>query len=317
MGSEDQICSGDVLLFRGNSFIAWAIRAFDGTSVNHAALALESDLMGEADGGGLQTASISSSIKVSRCTIVRRHLSDLDPTPVVLRGQAYLQGRVPYAYQQIVLLAILTLTRRIPLPPIGRRLVRAVLDQAAATLNELVENGRQLMICSEFVFRCYDEAYAQASPNPYRLMIMPAGFSLGEDTLLQWALGQNNATLPPVAGDPTFGLPADPAGAEERLAPLIAAYAAEVGSEEDLPAVPPVYGLDDSDVPDQELLRSVVTFAALFADATKPSGATFGGGDSRDALERVRALTTDPNFVTPGDLLKTASLIDRLRIADS
>jgi len=317
MGSTVQICSGDVLLFRGKSFISWAIRAFDGSSVNHAALALGPDLMGEAAGDGLKTASISDSTRASRCTVVRCHASGLDSAPVVRRGQAYLRGRVPYAYQQIVLLAILSLTRCFPLPPIGRRLVRATLDQAAAALNDLVEKGRQLMICSEFVFRCYDEADPEASPNPYQLMVMPAEFGRGGGTLLEWALDRDSATLPPVAGDPTFGLPADPDTAEQRLAPLIAAYATEIGSVEDLPAAPPMYGLDGSDVSDQELLRSIITFAALFADATRASGAAFGGGHSRGLLERVQMLTADPNFVTPGDLLKTASLTDRLRINDS
>jgi hypothetical protein len=70
-------------------------------------------------------------------------------------------------------------------------------------------------------------------------------------------------------------------------------------------------------VSDEDLLRAIVAFGAVLADATGPSGVTFGGGHPRAALERIRALTADPNFVTPGDLLKTASLTDRLQIEGS
>jgi hypothetical protein len=326
MASSEGVKPGDVLLFHGKSFVAWAIRAFDGTVVNHAALALEPDLLGEAAGNGLQTASISGSTRASRFTIVRRHASGLDASPVVQRAQAYLAAGVPYAYHQILLLAILSLTRRIPLSPVSRRLVRAALDEAAGVLNAMVESGRQVMICSEYVFRCYNEAHAGPGPNPYRLEIIRAEFAEG-GTLVDWALDRDDATLPPPAAvGLTFGSPADETvadtSAEERLAPLIAAYAAETGSADDLPpvAVPPTFALDQSDVSDEELLQAIVTFSVLFADttdATGVSGTTLGREDPRDSMERVRALSVDPNFVTPGDLLRTVSLVDRVRIEGS
>ena len=41
MSAPLEIEPGDVLLFHGLSFIPWSIRWFDGTDVNHAAIALE------------------------------------------------------------------------------------------------------------------------------------------------------------------------------------------------------------------------------------------------------------------------------------
>jgi hypothetical protein len=242
---------------------------------------------------------------------------------VVQRGRTYLAGRVPYAYHQILLLAILSLTRRVPLSPVGRRLVRAALDEAVGVLNKMAENGRQLMICSEFVFRCYNEAHAGPGPNPYRLEIRPAELAATADPLIDWALDRDEAALPQVAVGPTLGSSVDPAAdeaaTEERLAPLIAAYAAETCSADDLPptAVAPAFGLDQPDVSDEELLQAIVTFGVLLADATSGSEATLGREDKRGALERLRALGTDPNFVTPGDLLRTVSLVDRVRIEGS
>jgi hypothetical protein len=53
-----EIRSGDVLLYHGRGFISWAIRKFDGTEVNHAAIALDGERLGEAAGRGLQIAPI-------------------------------------------------------------------------------------------------------------------------------------------------------------------------------------------------------------------------------------------------------------------
>ena len=66
---------------------------------------------------------------------------------------------VPYAYQQLVLLAVLCSTRAVPLPSVARRFVKRALEGAADALNsKLDSDGSQLMICSEFVYRCYAEA---------------------------------------------------------------------------------------------------------------------------------------------------------------
>ena len=52
------VSPGDVLLFHGQGFVSWAIRAVDGTEVNHAAVALPGGMLGEAGGKGLQKRAI-------------------------------------------------------------------------------------------------------------------------------------------------------------------------------------------------------------------------------------------------------------------
>src|SRR5262245_24144274 len=143
------IAPGDVLLFHGHGFVAWAIRKLDGTRVNHAAIALDANQLGEAAGSGLRRFSIAQTVAGNEMTVVRR-LPDQDMAPVLAKANFYLDGRVPYAYQQIVLLALLTTTRKIPMPRVARRLVRSVLDHAAAALNEMFGTGTKTMICSEY-----------------------------------------------------------------------------------------------------------------------------------------------------------------------
>lgn len=319
-----EIHSGDVLLYHGRGFISWGIRKFDGTEVNHAGIALDGDRLGEAAGSGLRIASIPDSVSSNDFVVVRR-FGGTDPLqPVVGIADGYLTAGKPYAYQQIVLLAILASTRRIPLPGIGRRMLRSVLDHAAAALNAFVDkgDGTRSMICSEFVYRCYAEV--AGDPNPYRLLIRAGDQSFGPGgTPVDWALAQPESDL---AITPTFGPPVDPLRAEADLAPLIAAYAEETGlADDDMPGGPVTAafgaasgGLADTDVSDDELLQSFGSFGLALQDATGTApvaqsfgvGAVIGGAVVKGAIAGIKDISIDPNFVTPGDLLRSDSLTD-------
>jgi hypothetical protein len=318
VAAVNDIKAGDVLLFNGSSFISKAIRFFDGAPVNHAALALDGGQLGEAAGSGLRFASVAGAVHHNNFTVIRALPAPTEVAPVVKRGQSYVQDGAKYAYQQIAFLAILGLTRQVPLPPIGRRMMRAVLDKAAAALNALLEGDRQLMICSEYVYRCYDEAHDGALPNPYALNVLPGAFAAGEPSLVDWALALDDDRLPAPEVIPTFETPPDLATvdteAEAELGPLIGAYLAEVESGA------PALTFGDAE-PDDALLQSMVNFGAAIEPVAPASGGdvepapvTFGLPDPRQALERVRTIAADPNFVTPGDLLRTASLGDRFRL---
>jgi len=249
MDDRVEVRAGDVLLFRGGGFVSWAIRAFDGTDVNHAAIALDSTTLGEAGGRGLQRTLIETATKSNRYMRVRRH-TDPDPGPVLTVASTYLDEGRPYAYQQIVLLALLASTRRLRLTGIARRMLRSVLDHGAAALNAFVDRGgARSMICSEFVYRVYAEAVADPADR-YRLLI-PVGdtaFDAEATSLAEWALVQPDDVLESAAAEPvSFGAPSagDPALADERaeleLAPILAAWAVESGRAggEDMPPLPP------------------------------------------------------------------------------
>jgi hypothetical protein len=333
--SVNDIEPGDVLLFHGHGFTSWAIRKLDGTRVNHAAIALAGGMLGEAAGSGLRQFDIARAVAGSDFTVVRR-LPDQDLAPVLTRANTYFTGKVPYAYQQIVLLALLATTRRIPLPHFARRLLRSVLDHAAAALNDMVDSGSRTMICSEYVYRCYDEA-SDAVPDVFALDILGRGgpLSFGEATVppggedasfLQWALAQPAESFE-AAPSPAFDVAAspvaaaDPAQAEEELAPLIAEYAMRIDptDPEVLAMAPVAFGAPETEPPeptDEEILSSMASFStALQRHQEGPSEEVpeaFGVGDrmGEGALKGLIHVTADPNFVTPGDLLNTPSLKD-------
>ncbi len=216
--NRNELQPGDIMLYRGKSMLAKAIRLFDGSDVNHAAICLPNRQIGEAIKQGVVSRDVDTSLTGNQFVKVRR-LKDLPPdmSPVLGVADKYLSQGQRYAYEQILLLAFLGLTRKPKVTPILRALLRTVLDAAAVALNKLVagavgDGNRQPMICSEFVYRCYDEARpeltdiyalsinrASASPTraagPAGAMATPApdatapprGSGVHPDSLLAWA----------------------------------------------------------------------------------------------------------------------------------
>jgi hypothetical protein len=252
--------------------------------------------------------------------------ADLDP--VVNRATAPLNEGHLYAYQQIVLLAVLCLTRRIPLP----RLARSAVDHAAKAVMDLLPVGASWMICSEYVWRWYEEA-TDAQPDPYELLIAGVSFGEQDESMLDWSIA-NVAGIeicPPVAFGGTEP-PADPtirvAAIEADLAPLIAEYANSLCAEglisdEDLhPILDASFGPAPELPPeptDEELLSSIATFAINYRAAqgqlpvADPSfgavGSVIAAAALKGALQGLKKIEVEGHFVTPGDLFKTPSLI--------
>jgi hypothetical protein len=178
--SVAEVRAGDVLLFHGKGFVSWAIRLGDGTDVNHAAVALGDGKLAEAGGFGLQSRAVPVPGE-GEYFRVHRLEGTQELTPVLGVAQDYLNNRNFYAYQQIVLLAVLTLVRRLPLPRVARRLVRAALDHAAGALMDLLPVGKEWTICSEYVYRAFDEAH----PDPddvYTLTVPDISFAAAAST---------------------------------------------------------------------------------------------------------------------------------------
>jgi hypothetical protein len=127
--------------------------------------------VGEAVDAGVVKNSLASLV-ASHTRVASRRILDatLGMMPVMRVADEYLSQGDRYAYEQLFLLAPLCLARKIPLPWPVKKAVRAILDHAAAALEVVFNAGKQPMICSEFVYRCYDEADA-AAHDPYDIEI--------------------------------------------------------------------------------------------------------------------------------------------------
>ncbi len=304
------IQTGDVLLFRGNGFVSKAIRFLDGGEVNHAAIALDATTLAEATGHGLDTAPIAVGVGNNETTWVFRPTGG-DPAAAARRAAEYEASGVFYAYQQIMLLAALCLTRRIPISNrIFRKVVRRVLESAADLLNSLIDKGADLMICSEYVYRCYRETGFDLLPGGTPDL---AGVGMpGDDTeiLLAW-LEQRPAPTVPMSL-PTGPLE-DPAAIAERstfeLEGLLAAFFAE---QDPTTPAPMAASAPAEEVTDDQITLAALRFGHAAArlqqarDPQAPAPMGLGLGDLVQFLKGT--LSTNANFVTPRDLFHTSTL---------
>jgi hypothetical protein len=329
-----EISAGDVILYHGSGLLSRLIRFFDGTEVNHAAVCIGDGKVGEALSGGLTTRTVQESIRDDDYVIVRRLKTDPGTMqPVVDKAGHYLALGNRYGYEQLVLLALLGLTRKLDVNETLAWLLRSILDQAADLL--MKQGERQPMICSEFVYRCYNEALP-AAHDPYALDITPfsaptrgpvsgapafardAGRKgYHRDSLLAWAEGvaSSRARLPgnavALSLEEGAGHPAKRVmSAEEKrlsgmpLETLIQKYLAEVKK-------PKTRSLEmEASLRSPAMLQSIGRFSQAFHAATQVPKAKGAPAKSAvpvpEALDRL--IETVSDFVTPGDLYKCDSL---------
>ena len=164
---------GDVLLMQGRGLVPDLIRLFDQGRYSHAAIYDGQNVVEMLSQGTSVSTLDQSSVAtppVPRFVDVYRFVGSsgkplgspgLEAAPLLARIKHY--GDMPdrYGYEQIVLLALLCATRReahAMLTPVQARMLRCILDSAADEIARLIHAGKEPMICSELVYRCYTEA---------------------------------------------------------------------------------------------------------------------------------------------------------------
>jgi hypothetical protein len=326
---------GDVLLYHGTGFISQAIQFFDGTEMCHAALYMGKHEVGEAVAQGLVREDISLGMQGEGTWVLANRLKEVpvDMQPVLDKGQWYIDQGNRYAFEQLLLLAFLCTTRKLKVTPIVRRLIRSVLDAATSILTRLADAGRQPMICSEFVYRAYDEALPELD-DVYSLRInefvpadamgAPAGAAgaraipalrgqgIHPQSLLALLASNSSevwirSTAAPRRRAMREVAPPGVPAVEE----LVQQYLQEVKAE---PATIRALGrARAADVTVEELRAAVDAFAVSLYKTSQPEPV------AERAVERMAVLgsrspaykylfRTVADFVTPGDLLKTQSL---------
>lgn len=336
---SDEVADADVLLYHGNSMISRLIRFFDGTDVNHAAICIGRDEIGEAQAKGLTRDRIDGRLNNGEYIIVRRTKNNPGTMqPVVDKAEYYLGIGNKYAFEQIFLLAFLGLSRKLPANAYLKWLLRKVLDQAA---DWLTSNGeRQPMICSEFVYRCYNEALP-ADQDPYSISIEPftapvsrssRGFrspaaarrnSIHRGSLLAWVgdavsgrdPSGSSALLRTTREMGARGFAPSPSAEDNRMSAmplddLILDYLAEVRK----PSARSFAA--EASLRTPEMLGSIERLgAALYSErgssARKSTRRVLAASTEDETLRNLSYLVkTAADFVTPGDLLKCIDLYD-------
>jgi hypothetical protein len=193
--------AGDVLLYHGTSFVSQMIRLFDGSDYSHTSI-YDGSNIAEAVEQGVVSDSVAESIQNAEFVDVCRFRSTTgqgldDPSygaqPIIDKIAYYVAQGERYAYEEIILLAFLVATRRLPvvgwIPGLGQ-ILRTILDNAVDVVNKIIAAGKEPMICSELVYRCYSEA-----GDKYRIVIV------GADQLMKFSIYDSLARgITPVAG---------------------------------------------------------------------------------------------------------------------
>lgn len=322
----EQLEAGDVLLYNGTSLLSEAIKFFTNSDVSHAGIFLggpAGGLVGEAVSAGVIRDARDQSFAGHNWVMVHRLRATTNLGPVIARANFYLDQSVKYAYPQLVFLAILLLVKRVRPSGMLGRMVSAVTTAAAEALNRFLESGQNLMICSEFVYRAFDEADSTPA-SAYHLQIpgvaregwsaqggIEAGSILAQlqahPDLLESGFGQ-------AAESARAALPLNQAVLEARASELLADYLAEQRYGRPSRKAPePAFALD------QQTAAAVSRFAiAVAALRHRASGDSMQAAVERATQERqpgalppvlATLLRSPADFVTPADLRQSPSLV--------
>lgn len=337
--SVSDLAAGDILLYRVTDSItnlhSALIRKLDGTEVSHSGLFM-GDCVAEAlalgEHAGLGTQLLTESIAGCAWVAVRR-LRNVpgDMKPVLDTAQVYLDQGNRYAYEQILLLAMVCSTRKLNLSnPLLRRIVYSVINKAAVFVRSMQTGGKQPMICSEFVYRNYDEALPD-KVDPYTIEIEPLWPAAARPRLLGRRRRAGKAVAPghlhpeSLLGQfqaETGGLHEDlgagnamtialPKASDEELDAMIATYLETESSALPKSASTAAAG---QEVTTGDLRNALRTLAESLHDTTD-AGRKLGRGAFAAPVSRVCATPADTlleisaDFVTPGDLWRSPSLV--------
>ncbi len=188
-GPEDNVVRlselrpGDILLHNGTSWISALILVLDGGEYSHASIYVgKRDSDERTDVPSIVEATIPQvhyEDLVSRVEhhdnfidVFRWHSLDKDEIgsegfparPVLEQGDGYVGHE--YAYHQLVFVALLIVTRML-----GKKLSKTqklVVRLGTKALDTMIGKGQRQLVCSELVYRCFNEA---ETPAPYRLSV--------------------------------------------------------------------------------------------------------------------------------------------------
>ncbi len=225
--SVSDLKPGDAFLYQSKGFLPDMIRLLDGEPYSHASIFLGAvqgtPSVAEMLGSGTNVRSVVDSLAGHNFVDAFRYINDagqplgsigVDPAPLITKMDYFTDpaNAQRYGYEQILLLAMLCSTRKVD--GVTGEIVRRVLDDAAEIVADLVHAGKQPMICSELVYRCYTEA-----GPPYDLRIV------GSDIPRQYAFAFYGL-LPPGSELNRSAALASPSSEDAATASAISSYLA-------------------------------------------------------------------------------------------
>lgn len=321
--------AGDILLYSGQSTIGKLIKRLDGTDVTHVGIYLGNGQVGEAlmmGNRGINSNPVVSSIQNTDWVEVRRlKNTGLDLKDVLDIADKYIAEGNRYAYVEIVLLAMILMTRKVKIDDwLISKIAWSTFRYVNDWINEVFDAGKEPMICSEFVFRCYDEV-DPADDDPYSIEILSQEQKSPRRLFSRFRLKERFRTAKPETEVPTIHPDSilakalkEPAKlsvatapkatmnnvSKEQIDEIIAKYLdmkeeMKTGKEPSFAAMSlPEVSEADLEAEALELAKNLTSPARLFLNAAQYSTAPI----------EAQGMAVFSDFVTPGDIFKSPSL---------
>jgi hypothetical protein len=162
-------------------------------------------------------------------------------------------------------------------------MVNSILNLASSIINEITSNGKKSMICSEFTYRCYEEAGPQ-----YGILLSAAD----DESILGWIKQNSNTSVLTQLEDEIIAIPQI-----QDIEDMIQKYVNEVKEETTTVA-------DTIKIP-SELLGAehskLIKSSSRFLNAYRKLVPEVSVENTTNQI--------NPHFVTPGDLFRATNLI--------
>jgi len=171
----DQLLPGDIILDRGNNYIASAISYFDTSPYTHSLIYAGGNEVIHATRLGVEVKPIVDAFIYSKYFQVFRLIDNKISLNKVIDNAKRFEGR-SYGTDQIILLALLLASSRVAYTLKVGAFARAIFEKASLLLLSY-RDDETCVICSELVYRSFTEVLGKNT------LVIDRGFEKAEDTV--------------------------------------------------------------------------------------------------------------------------------------
>jgi hypothetical protein len=313
----EELQPGDVLIYSApeDSWISKAIAFLTGSDVSHAALSY-------VDAGHtVEQSPPKARVRDARETFqgrtvyVMRHKGMTDLNPVVGAADRYVEVGEPYPMTNLYLLGLILIYQKFTPDTLARRSMVKVLKVATRQVIELINKrrfpGKLPMVCSQFVFQCFDDAGGDFRLAIRKGVLLKAALSRKQEmSCLERAMIQSSKvkTMPMMHKTAVRADDGVAESGEEIARQLFEALEGATARKT----------VEEDSAGEEELMAAVTDFSHALDLATRESAADLAeSADLKWASARSGLQLLAHNealFVTPADLLKNCGDLERIGV---
>ncbi len=309
-----ELKEGDVLLFEGKQLLSRMISKYDGTDYSHSAIYIGNKNVIEAVTGGVQRNTLIESCKLNhskKISVLRLVNRQGDMSPVLRKAESFMGNG--FAQSQIIILGLIMISRAHRLNDASALFIDRILQDVAVELFEFTKRNKEPFICSELVYRSYNEALSELD-DPYTINLIkgsttPLGLNanISNESFISKVYGINAKLFNPRIFTSPFIEEENVVTSEfdkqlndnlEQELELLYEQQVESFKNED-------YEINKEKA--QQLKRSMEQFLSALYFSKKRDNEFTNPENSNEILKSY--LKDNANFVTPGDLFRATNLM--------